>query len=73
MEDNITNEVPHGVSEDITTLDVAEDIAALIEDAEMGTATALKAETGRIVLSVELLDANNQVRTFRFLGGEVSR
>lgn len=57
---------------EVTTLDIAKNIAELLNE-DGFAASALVAETGRIVLSVEVLDENESVRSFRFLGGEVTR
>lgn len=57
---------------EMTTLTVAQDIAAILEDNGYA-ASAVRAETGRIVLSIETIDDDKRVRSFRFLGGEVTR
>lgn len=57
---------------EINTLTVAQEVADLLTDSGY-PATAVKAETGRIVLSIDVLDDNDDTRSFRFLGGEVTR
>lgn len=74
-----TVEVIEEIAPGIDTLAVAEMIAGHLDgeyDDELSIFTAAHAtvaETGRIVLSVDVEDVTGKSRSFRFLGGEVTR
>lgn len=57
-----------------TTIQLATEIAALLNEEPNWLASADVAETGRVVLRIEVLDDEEESeQEFMFLGGEVSR
>lgn len=80
MPDEDTTEVVEETAPGIDTLELADMIASHLDgeyDDEHNVFTAAHAtvaETGRIVLAVDVEDeATGKRRSFRFLGGEVTR